>query len=186
MQTVSWLNVFHVSPVFIDITHPYNLLVFPDFHLTKEHCVCNLILIMPHCQVALVNILAIPLLLLRLRYRSLAEVLLFVLEFTNDLDHVYIHVAEENLYGGPLGCISMDTAVAAHHVPTDLWNCAAKQCKNGKVTFYDTASTLERVQYFSDQGSIISIFVSLCVAALFRIIQVIPGSNILVDVRLLG
>ena len=114
------------------------------------------------------------------------EALLFGPEVTNELAHVFIQVVEENLGDSPLVRISMDPAVAIHHVPPDLWHHAAKLCKNGNVTLYDTASALERIQDLSAQGSILVISVTLCVSALIRIIQVISRANILIIVGLLG
>ena len=114
------------------------------------------------------------------------EALLFGQEVTNELAHVFIQVVEENLGDSPLVRISMDPAVAIHHVPPDLWHHAAKLCKNGNVTLYDTASALERIQDFSAQGSILAIVVALCVAALVRIIQVISRVNIPMIAGLLG
>ena len=80
----------------------------------------------------------------------------------------------------------MDPDVAVRHVILDLWNCAAKPCKNGKVSLYDTALAIEHIQAFSAQGSTLAIIVAICVAALVRIIQVVSRSNILILVGLLG
>ena len=105
MQTLSILDVFHVSPVPLGRPHPYYLLGCPDFHLTKDHHVWNRILLMPNCRVALVNIWYVPLVLIRVHSHLLAEVLLFGPEFTNDLAHFFIHVVEKKLCDSPLGLI---------------------------------------------------------------------------------
>ena len=124
--------------------------------------------------------------MLRVNSRLLEEVLLFVPEVTNDLAHVCIHAVEEKLGDGPVGHISMDPAVAIHHVLPDLWHQAEKPCKNGKVTLYNTASALERIQKYSALGSILAIVVARCVTSLLIIIKVISRANILITVRLLG
>ena len=81
----------------------------------------NIILLMPHYQVALFKIWAVSELLLRLNSRLIAEVILFIPEVTNDLSHVCIQVVEENIGDAPLGCISMDPDVEICHVLPDLW-----------------------------------------------------------------
>ena len=67
-----------------------------------------------------------------------------------------------------------------------LWNHTAKPCKNGKITLYYTELVLELMQFFSDQGSILSLVVTLYVAAIVRTIQFISRPNILINVGLLG
>ena len=149
MQTIYRLNVFHIAPVSLRRSHPYNFQGFPDWHLTKYHRVWNRILIMPHFQFSLVNIWAVPWALLRVHSCLLVEVILFRPEVTYDLSHVCIHVVEENIGGVPLGRIFMDPSVGIYHLLTDLWYHAEKPCKNGKVALYNKASALERVQGFS-------------------------------------
>ena len=76
----------------------------------------NIILLMPYCRVALVNIQAVSLLLLTVNARSFAEVLLFNPEVTNDLTHVCIHVVEENIGDVPIGLIFMDHNVVIRQI----------------------------------------------------------------------
>ena len=118
--------------------------------------------------------------------RFLAEVLLFGPEVTKDLARVCINVVAENIDDGPIGRISVDHDVAIRHVLPELCHHAAKPCKNGKFTLYDTALVLKRVKHFSAKGSILDIVIDLCVPSLIRIIQVISRSNILINIRLLG
>ena len=82
---------------------------------------------------------------------------------------------EERFVDSPFGRISMDPDVAIHHV---LPNTR----KNDKITLYNTSLALEHVQEFSGQGSILAQVVTICVAALVRIIQVISRANILIGV----
>ena len=140
MLTLSWLDVFHVAPLSLSIPYPYNPWGCPEWNLTKEHCVWNQILLMPHYQVNLVNVWAVPSVLLISNPRSLEEVLLFGPEVTLDLSHFCIHVVEENIVDDPLGRILMDPAVSICNVFPDLWDQAEKPRKNGRVTLYDTAS----------------------------------------------
>ena len=56
--------MFHVAPVSLGRPHLYNILFFPECHLTKDYHVWNQIILMPHCGVALVDIWAVPLLLI--------------------------------------------------------------------------------------------------------------------------
>ena len=94
MKTLSIINVFHISPVSLGRPHPCNLQCFPYCRLTKYHRVWNQIMIMKNCQVALVNIWAVPSVLLRVHYRLLEGVIIFSPEVTNNLAHVCIGVVE--------------------------------------------------------------------------------------------
>ena len=67
-----------------------------------------------------------------------------------------------------------------------LWHHTAKLFKNGKITLYYTELVLERIQLFSDQNSILSILVTIYVAAIVRTTQFISRSNILINAGLLG
>ena len=84
--------MFHIATVSLIRPHTYNLQGCSDCHLTKDHRVWNLILLMQNCRVALVNIWDVTLVLLRVHSRLLAEVLLFGPEVTNDLSHFCIHI----------------------------------------------------------------------------------------------